>query len=220
MTVRTDMKAYYELRAQGYDEIYAIPERQGELDHLHARLLALFSGQDVLELACGTGYWTMDLAAVAKSVMATDISSVMLDIAKTKSGHHHNLAFSLRDAFSPDIAPNMDGTYTACFAGFWWSHVGREKQDSVLAILKKILAPQGMLVLIDNLYVENVSVPIARTDQEKNTYQIRHLPTGERYEVMKNFPTDSTLRKKFGSHLNDIRIERSTHYWMLTGRFK
>lgn len=220
MTVRTDMKAYYELRAQGYDEIYAIPERQDELDHLHTRLRALFRGRNILELACGTGYWTDDLATVAKSVMATDISTLMLDIAQTKNGRHENLAFSRRDAFSPAGAPYTDEKFTACFAGFWWSHVGREKQDLVLAALKKTLAPQSMLVLIDNIYIENVSVPIARTDKEKNTYQIRHLPNGERYEVMKNFPTDSTLRKKLGSHLNDIRIERSTHYWMLTGRFK
>ena len=223
MTVRTDMKAYYECRAQDYDDIYAVPECQDELSDLHARIRTLFEGHRVLELACGTGYWTADMAITAESIVATDISSVMLDIARKKHEKHagrQNLSFSVRDVFAPYDPRDAEAPYSACFAGFWWSHVGREKQDAVLDVLKKSLSPQGLLVLIDDVYVENVSVPVARTDAEKNTYQICRLPDGERYEILKNFPTDSTLRKKFGAHLRDIRIERSSHYWMLNGRFK
>ena len=147
----------------------------------------------------------------------------MLDVArKSHEKHlkHGNLSFLARDAFAPYDPSDTEPPYSACFAGFWWSHVGREKQDAVLDVLKKRLLPQGLLVLIDDVYVENVSVPVARTDADKNTYQICRLPDGERHEILKNFPTDSTLRKKFGSHLKDIRIERSSHYWMLNGRFK
>ena len=70
MTVHTDLQAYYAQRAASYEEIYAKPERQTDLAILHQRLRTLFAGQRVLEIACGTGYWTADLAASAAQVLA------------------------------------------------------------------------------------------------------------------------------------------------------
>ena len=75
-------------------------------------------------------------------------------------------------------------------------------------------------MLLDNTYVEGSSTSIARTDAEGNTYQIRTAPDGQRYEVIKNFPSDSTLRKKIGSSVREIRIARLEYYWMLTCRLK
>jgi hypothetical protein len=46
------------------------------------------------------------------------------------------------------------------------------------------------------------------------------LPNGERYEVLKNYPTDSALRKRFGDLVKEIRIVRLENFWMLKGRFK
>ncbi len=200
--VHTDLPSYYAQRAATYEEIYARPERQADLATLHQRLRSLFAARRVLEIACGTGYWTADLADTAAHVLATDINPEM---------------FALADAFAPDA---FSDERDACFAGFWWSHVARSRQDAFLTGLKNILTPQAQLVLIDNAYVEGSSTPIARTDAEGNTYQIRRLPDGSRHEVLKNFPTDSTLRKRLGGHLKEIRIERLAHYWLLSGRFK
>ena len=216
MTVKTDMQAYYAQRAASYEEIYAKPERQADLAVLHQRLRTLFAGQRVLEIACGTGYWTADLAACADHVLATDINPEVIEVARAKQLPADKVEFALADAFAPGVA---DGC-SACFAGFWWSHVARERQAAFLTSLREQLAPQAQLVMIDNVYVEGSSTPIARTDAERNTYQIRRLPDGTRHEVLKNFPTDSTLRKAVGAHLKDIRIERVRHYWMLSGRFK
>jgi hypothetical protein len=76
-----------------------------------------------------------------------------------------------------------------------------------------------LLVLIDSNYVEGSSTPIAHTDAEGNTYQIRTL-AGERYDVLKNFPTDSALRKRFAAHAREIRVLRMEHFWMLSCRLK
>ena len=216
MTVHTDMQAYYAQRAASYEDIYAKPERQADLAILHQRLRALFAGQRVLEIACGTGYWSADLAASAEHVLATDINPEVIDVARAKQLPPEKITFALANAFALGAADDCN----ACFAGFWWSHVPRERQAAFLASLRERLAPQSQLVMIDSVYVEGSSTPIARTDAERNTYQIRRLPDGERYEVLKNFPTDSTLRKAVGAHLKDIRIERVQHYWMLSGRFK
>ena len=216
MTVHTDLQAYYAQRADSYEEIYAKPERQADLTILHQRLRTLFHGQRVLEIACGTGYWTADLAASAEHVLATDINPQVIEVARAKELAPEKVNFALGDAFESGAS----GDCTGCFAGFWWSHVARERQAAFLTSLRTRLAPQAQLVMIDNIYVEGSSTPIARTDAERNTYQIRRLPNDERYEVLKNFPTDSTLRKAVGAHLKDIRIERLEHYWLLSARFK
>ena len=55
---------------------------------------------------------------------------------------------------------------------------------------------------------------------EGNTYQIRTAPDGERYEIPKSYPSDSSLRKKIGSSVREIKITRLEHYWLLTCRLK
>ncbi|MEN3290841.1 MAG: hypothetical protein V7642_94 [Burkholderiales bacterium] len=212
----TDLAAYYAKRADVYEEVYRKPERQADLAVLHEHVAEALRGHHVLELACGTGYWTRSFADSAASVLATDINSEVIELAKAKGLPADKVRFMLADAFDPQVG----GTFSAVFAGFWWSHVKRQDQAGFLARLRDKAGKDALLVMVDNVYVEGSSTPIARTDADGNTYQIRTLPNGERYEVVKNFPTDSALRKKLGASVKDIRILRLEHYWMLTGRLK
>jgi SAM-dependent methyltransferase len=216
MTEYTDMAAYYAKRADTYEDVYAKPERQADLAILHERVANALRGHRVLELACGTGYWTGRIADSAASVLATDINPEVIELAKAKGLPGDKVRFALADAFDPGVS----GSFSAVFAGFWWSHIKRQDQAGFLAGLRDKLGKDVLLVMLDNAYVEGSSTPIARTDLEGNTYQIRTTPDGERHEVIKNFPTDSALRKKLGAALKDIRILRLEHYWMLTGRLK
>ena len=214
--VRNDLAAYYAGRAETYEEVYARPERQEDLAILKEKVREALRDQHVLEIACGTGYWTAQMAQSAASVLATDITPEMIDVAKTKSFAAGKVKFALADAFDLQV----DGAFSACFAGFWWSHVKKRDQLSFLEKLRAKLGKDTLLVLVDNVYVEGSSTPIARTDSDGNTYQIRTLPDGTRHEVVKNFPADSALRKKMAAVVKDIRIFRLEHYWMLTGRLK
>ena len=67
------LKEYYAARAEEYEQIYELPERQEDIARLRAMLQALFSGHDVLEVACGTGYWTLPISLTARSILATDV---------------------------------------------------------------------------------------------------------------------------------------------------
>jgi len=215
-TERAEMAAYYARLAGTYDQDYATAEQQSDLNELHERVSDILDGQRVLELACGTGHWTEQFAGAAEYVLATDINPEMLEQAKAKGLPSDKVEFRLMDVFDPDV----DGGFTACFAGFWWSHVKREEQASLLAMLRKKLGRDVLLVLLDDCHVESDSTTIARTDLEGNTFQLRTLANGERYEVLKNYPTDSTLRKRFAGSVKEIRILRLENFWMLTGRFK
>jgi len=147
-------------------------------------------------------------------VKAVDNNAAMLAVAR-ESSEDDGIDWVQGDAY--DLPASED--ISACFGGFWWSHVPRERQAAWLSGLQKKLGKDTLLVLIDNCYVEGSSTPIAHTDAEGNTFQIRAL-AGERYDVMKNFPTDSTLRKRFAAHAREIRVKRMEHFWILSCRLK
>jgi SAM-dependent methyltransferase len=213
---KNELAAYYAKCVGTCEQVYDKPERQADLAILKEKVREALSGHRVLELACGTGYWTAQLAQSAASVLATDINQEMIETAKAKNLPAGKVSFAVADAFDLQV----DGPFSACFAGFWWSHVKRQEQAAFLEQLRARLGKDTYLVLIDNVYVEGSSTSIARTDLDGNTYQIRTLDDGTRHEVLKNFPTDSALRKKMAGAVKDIRIFRLEHYWMLTGRLK
>lgn len=215
-TLHTELDAYYTSRAATYDTVYALPQRQQEFAVLRERVAALVQGSNVLELACGSGYWTATLAQAANFVLASDNNPLLLQAAQARDLPPQKVQLAQIDAFEVDLA----GDYTVCFAGFFWAHVKREQQTELLARLRRIIGKDGLLILIDDNYSEEDKAPVARTDAEGNTYQIETLADGERYEYVKNFPTDSALRKKFAGVAKDIRILRQQHTWMMSCRLK
>lgn len=210
------LQRFYALNAAAAETAYDKPERQADLALLRQRVPELLRGHKVLEIACGTGYWTRLIAASAASVHAVDVNEEVLALARARQSGG-NVTFAQADAFD---LPQAAGEYTAVFAGFWWSHVPREEQERFMAQLRAKLGKDVLLVLLDNVYMDGSSTVVARTDAEGNTYQFRLLPSGERLEIIKNFPTDSYLRKKLASSVKEIRIERWEYYWLLTARLK
>jgi SAM-dependent methyltransferase len=215
-----ELAAYYARLGGAGEEDYRQPEHQADLAILHERVPEALRGHRVIELACGTGYWTGLIAETAASVLATDIDPRMIEAARSARRPGKAVEFAVADAFDLKPAIGKDASFSACFAGSWWSHIKRQDQGAFLAQLRGLLGKDALLVLVDSVQLEGSSTPIARTDAEGNTYQIRTLPDGGRVEIPKNFPSDSALRKKLGASVRDIRILRLEHYWMLTGRLK
>jgi SAM-dependent methyltransferase len=174
---------YYAQRAAYYEEIYAIPERQEELARLKARLCGLLTGHDVLEVACGTGYFTAPVAEVARSIVATDAVTEVLEIARAKPWPPGKVRFEPCDAW--DLS-GIKGDFTAGLAAFWWSHVPRQRLAGFLRGFHQRVG-SGLFVYCDNPYVPGSSTPISRTDGGYNTYQMRCLKDGSVHEVLKNY---------------------------------
>jgi len=211
------LAAYYARRAGEYERIYAKPERQADLALLRARIAQLFSGRKVLELACGTGYWTCVIAPHAKHVTGIDATEETLEIARAKHYPPGKVEFVRGDAYA---LPDFDRRHDALFAGFWWSHVPLQRLDGFLHASERDIAAGGLLVFLDNAYVEGSSTPISRRDAEGNTYQTRRLDDGSTHEVLKNFPVDDELRERAGTHGHSVAIERFEYYWLLAYRTK
>jgi SAM-dependent methyltransferase len=207
---------FYAKSASTHDLVYDKPERQADLAAMRLHVAEALRGHVVLELACGTGYWTSIIADSADSVVATDINPEMIALANARALPADKVQFRVADAWN---LPDDIGSYTAVFIGFWWSHVKREQQEKFLAHVRSKVG-DVVLVLLDDAYVEGSSETVARTDLEGNTYHIRVAPDGERYEIPKTYPSDSALRKKLASSVREIRITRLEYYWMLTCRLK
>jgi SAM-dependent methyltransferase len=207
---------FYAKSASNHDRVYDKPERQHDLAEMRKHVADALRGHVVLELACGTGYWTNVIAESADSVVATDINPEMIALAKLRKLPADKVQFRVADAYN---LPDDLGSFTAVFIGFWWSHVKREQQEKFLAHLRSKVG-DVVLVLLDDVYVEGSSETVARTDLEGNTYYIGVAPDGERYEIPKTYPSDSSLRKKLASSVREIKIVRLEYYWMLTCRLK
>ena len=94
------MLEYYARRAMEYERIYQKPERQKDIGYLADILRTMFKGRDVLEAACGTGYWTQCIAESASSILATDYNSQVIEIAKHKNYKNCKVTFLESDAYS------------------------------------------------------------------------------------------------------------------------
>jgi SAM-dependent methyltransferase len=207
-----NLRHYYARRASEYERVYAKPERQTDLASLTMLLRQTLQGHDVLEIACGTGYWTALLAHTARSILATDATPETLAVAQTKDYPPGVVRFDVADAFALDA---VDGTFTAGFAGFWWSHVPRERLAAFLNGFHHALAPGALAVFADNRYVEGSNYPIARHDDRGNTYQYRALESGQTFEVLKNFPGEAELRAAVAGRARDVEIILLTYYWCM-----
>lgn len=206
------MEAYYAKRAAEYEKIFEKPERQSDLARMREDIPALFAAERVLEIACGTGYWTPLIAAKAESVLATDYNEETLVIARSKRYPKGNVRFERADAYALPAWPEK---FSACYAGFWWSHIPLNRIDGFLAGVHARLQPGARVVFMDNRYVEGSSTPISRTDAEGNTYQSRKLSDGAKHEVLKNFPTQAELRARLG---RELQLTEYEYYWVASYR--
>ncbi len=206
------MERYYARRAAIYEQVYDKPERQHELEWLRQRIPEIFRGRTVLEVACGTGYWTQFIAREAARVYACDINDAVLEIAREKPIPPGRVSFFKADAVTLEGAP--EGC-DAAFAGFWWSHVKKSDLAKFVGNLAAKLAPGAVVAILDNRYAEGSSTKVSRRDAEGNTYQMRPLPGGEEYEVLKNFPTPEELAEAVRPAAREARLESLTYYWLL-----
>ena len=210
------MAAYYARRAASYERIYAKPERQADLRALEAQVAQAFVGRRVLEIACGTGWWTPHGAARAAHWRATDFNPETLALARAKPGMPACVQFQTVDAYT--LAGLADEHFDAAFAGFWWSHVPLASLTPWLALLHSRLQPGALVLMLDNRGVPGSSTPISRRDAQGNSYQRRPLDDGSVHEVLKNYPTQASASAALGPRAQDLCWTEHPHYWLLQYR--
>ncbi|MEH6979300.1 class I SAM-dependent methyltransferase, partial [Bacillus pseudomycoides] len=89
------MYTYYSNRAKEYETVYDRDDavRQAEQFILQQKLKELFREKEILEVACGTGYWTQYVVEVAAYITAIDYSEEVLDVEKAKELPKERVSF-------------------------------------------------------------------------------------------------------------------------------
>jgi SAM-dependent methyltransferase len=213
--MKKDSVNYYAKRAVEYEHIYARPERQEDLSRLRDCLEVLFKGDHVLEVACGTGYWTEVIARSAHSIFATDINEKVLAIARTKDFGGTAVDFLKADACA---LPQFDSSFSAGFGAFWWSHIPRAKIPEFLFHFHSRLRPGAKVVFIDNRYIEGSSTPLCRVNGHEDTYQMRTLRDGSVHKVLKNFPSPEELVATVRDYGSKVEVTLFEYYWLMVYR--
>jgi len=208
---------YYALLGESVEDKYLEPDMDEDIDDMSIHLGNVLAGHTVLELGCGTGFWTEVAAESAQSVLAVDINASLIDIARERPMVEGKVTFRVADAL--DLPEDIE-KFSAVLVSFLWSHLNKKEQEQLLATLKKRLGKDVLLVILDDSFVEGFSETIARTDADGTTYEILTAPEGERIEVPKSYQSDSALRKRLGNVGKEIKIERVEFFWILTCRLK
>jgi ubiquinone/menaquinone biosynthesis C-methylase UbiE len=205
------MQDYYAARAPEYDKVYLKPERQSDLRMIERWLPPIFEGANVLEVACGTGYWTQFIAPVASHMLAIDAAPETIAIARDRVPKG-KVTFLVGDAYAlPQHEPGLN----AAFAGFWFSHVPKARTREFLLGLNVALMPGAKVVLLDNLFVADSSSAISETDSDGNTYQTRPLSNGTTHRVLKNFPSEAELRTLMEGIGVRVNYKAWQYFWAL-----
>jgi len=225
MSAEADLIKYYAQRAPQYERVYHKPERQADLAKLRALVTDEFAGKDVLEVACGTGYWTEIVSHVAASIVALDINEEVLALARAKACARDRVTFMRGDAFD---LPKLPGRFNSAMVGFWWSHVPKKQLRAFLTGLDAALDSGAQVMFFDNAYVDGSSTPLSRKDSDGNpvsqrdadgnTYQERVLDGGSTHQIVKNFPTAEEMRTTLQGMAEEVRTTFLTYYWILEYR--
>ena len=92
------MAAYCAQRATYCERVYHEPERRSDLRAMQAWLTDAFACRRVLEIACGTGWWTPFGARHCTHWLATDLNPKTMAIARHKPLPEGKVEFRAVDA--------------------------------------------------------------------------------------------------------------------------
>jgi len=125
-----------------------IPGIAGEIAHEHWHRYAFarrfLAGKRVLDVACGEGYGSALLAAVAQHVVGVDIDPAAIAHARAKYGSYGNLRFEQGTATA---LPLPERTVDVVVSFETIEHLAEEDQPRMLAECARVLKPAGVLVL-------------------------------------------------------------------------
>ena len=193
---------YYRARAGEYDEWFLRQGRYdrgpdhreawlGEVAVVEAALEQSLAPGDVLELACGTGWWTGRLAAGHRRVMAVDASPEVIAINRERV-KSDRVDYVVADLFKW-VPPA--GAFDAVFFGFWLSHVPAAKFDAFWSAVKTALKPGGKVFFVDSLF-EQTSKALDHVPVDHSGVARRTLNDGREFSVVKVFYEPPVLERQ------------------------
>lgn len=199
-----DQIAYYRARAAEYDETsYGVAT--GERDAVPTIVDSLGITGEVLEIACGTGIWTVELARHANSLAALDSAPEMIALAADRT-NDHDVRFINTSVF--DWTP--DTTYDVIFFAAWLSHVPANRFDEFWDTVAQALRPGGRVIVVDEL-------PERAHNETWCDGKIarRTLADGSEFSIVKIFYSAADLIERLARLGWTTTVTATEHNWLV-----
>jgi 2-polyprenyl-3-methyl-5-hydroxy-6-metoxy-1,4-benzoquinol methylase len=168
------------------------------------------TGRTVLEVACGTGYWTAIAAQTAKKIVAIDTTKQMLDVAREKGLPEEKVDFRLYDAYSLDAIGEL---FDAGIANFWLSHVPKARLTEFLSAFHKNMRTNARIFTADNVYMPGIGGKLIHKPNSTDTFKLRQLQNGSKHEVLKNYYNENQLREILSPHCKQLDLTFASCFW-------
>ena len=198
-------RTYYDERAEHYMDLSKPSDRIGRgymSDEMTRSLIDEFAPTgDVLELACGPGTFTRDIALHASSLTVVDGSPRMLDRARAAVGDA-NVTFIEADLFTWEPAR----TYDAVFFGCWLSHVPPDRFEDFWTLVRRCLRPGDRVGFVDEDDRGAVNDEVSIVDGVPTA--LRTLADGRTFDIVKVFWRPDDLERALRASGWDVAVRR------------
>jgi len=212
---------YYRARAGEYDEWFL---RQGRYDHgedfnrrwfdqaaqIRAALDAFAPRGDVLEIACGTGLWSEQLARHATHLTAIDTAPEVIAINRQRLGDQDYVRYEEADIFTWQPPKRYD----AVFFSFWLSQVPADHFELFWQKVRSALKDDGRFFLVDSIYNQTTTANNHVLLGRDSTVQDRKLNDGRSYRIVKIYYEPEDLAARLSALGWQSDLKRSADYFL------
>ncbi|HEX3428121.1 MAG TPA: class I SAM-dependent methyltransferase [Candidatus Limnocylindrales bacterium] len=212
---------YYTARAAEYDDWYLRRGRyergpihdaawNAELDAAGRWLDGLPLSGRIVELAAGTGWWSPLLASKGE-LWLYDAAEAPLERARERLlAHKLRAHIHVRDAWAAPEGEPADGL----FAGFWLSHVARDRTGAFLEVASRWLRPGGRLAIIDSL--PDPQSGAADHLPPSGDLAIRRLDDGREFTIVKVHRTAQEIEAALQmAGFEDVAVRSTGRFFVL-----
>lgn len=217
--VLEEQKAYYDARAPEYDDWFLRRGRYdggteenrrwfAEVDVIRDALRSFDPAGAVLELACGTGWWTEQLASHADQITAVDASPEVIELNRRRVGADPSIEYVLADIF--EWTPT--GSFDVVFFGFWLSHVPPDQFTGFWNKVRATLKPSGRVFFVDSL--DRSTAARWSRPAEGEGVEIRTLGDGREFRVVKLRYDVADLQERLEAFGWTGRIARTERFFL------
>lgn len=215
--------AYYRARAPEYEQWwdragqYELPaevrdEWAAEVASLGQILERAELSGSVLELACGTGLWTRELAQQPgiTRVTAVDAAAETIELNRDRlPADGCPVTFEQADLFSWEPTER----YEVVFFSFWLTHVPPERFDAFWGLVDRCLKPGGRFLLFDNAGPQFITDV---TDEPRDaTTTRRRLSDGREFDIVKVYYRPDELAQRLAGLGWDVTAAATTGEYFL-----
>ena len=216
-----EQRAYYRGRAPEYDDWWFRRGRydrgadhrrrwRSEAAEVRAALERACPRGRVLELACGTGIWTRELAPLTDQLLAVDASEEVLSINREKVADPR-VRYECADLFEWEPEARFD----FIFFGFWLSHVPPSKLHGFWQRLRRWLEPGGSVFFVDSAPHDEYRKIDHEPGDAEPWQATRTLADGRRFEIVKIFYDPDELAARLRSLGWEASVRRTERFFLI-----